>query len=181
MPSSLWETGLVCTYSCCAQEHLLLIRGVQLCLQSKALAWADFSPLPSGFSSQLEFSRCKVVFTQRKDHLCFVDAQRNKTIQLRADFSSSLSCLGSGVGFVAVPGKLAEAAGPYEVRLSCGWSSFPLLLSCRSVFVLCRNVSLSEKQQHSPVNTDNKHCVVWCFSSKSNTPLPTLCCHHGPK
>lgn len=148
MPSSLWERGLVCTYSCCAQEHLLLIRGVQLCLQSKVLAWTDFSPLPSGFSSSVEFSRCKMVFTQRRDHLCFVDAQRNKTLQLRADFSPS-PFLDAGVGFVVVPGKLAGAAGPCEVMLGCGWSSSPLLLSCGSVFALCRNVSLSEKQHFS--------------------------------
>lgn len=30
-----------------------------------------------------------MVFTQRKDHLGFVDAQRNPTLQLRADFSCS--------------------------------------------------------------------------------------------
>lgn len=41
---------------------------------------------------------------------------------------------------MAVPGELAEAAGPCEVVLGCGWSSSPLLLSCRSVFVFCRNV-----------------------------------------
>lgn len=60
-----------------------------------------------------------------------------------------LSCLDAGVGFVVVPGKLAGAAGPCEVMLGCGWSSSPLLLSCRRVFALCRNVSLSEKQHFS--------------------------------
>lgn len=89
MPSSIWETHLGCTCYCCAQEHLLLIRGIQLSLQSKALVQTDFSSLPSGLSSWLEFSRCRMVFTQRKDHLHFADAQRNKTLQMRADFSSS--------------------------------------------------------------------------------------------
>lgn len=51
MPSSVWQIHLLGTQYCCVQEHLLLIKGVQLSLQSKVSVQTYFSRLPSGLSS----------------------------------------------------------------------------------------------------------------------------------
>lgn len=53
VPSSVWQLHLLGTQYCCVQEHLLLIKGVQLSLQSKVSVQTYFSRLPSGLSSQL--------------------------------------------------------------------------------------------------------------------------------
>lgn len=86
-----------------------------------------------------------------------------------------LSCFSAGVGFVAVPGKLAEAAGPCRITLIRDWSDSLLPFSCRNICLFCVWISVCQRNTIYPADSDNKN-VVWCISHKIKgtafQPLP---------
>lgn len=179
MPSSVWETHLVRTYYCCAQEHLLLIKGVTAQFAKQSACTNVF--LPCAFWSLFPTWVFQVQNGLHSEERPICVSLMLRGIKLcRRELISVLllSCLDAGVGFVALPSKLAEAAGPCKIVLICDWSGSPLLLSCRSIFILCMNFSLSEKYHLSCRQRQQKRYVLWCFSHKVQgtafQPLPSV-------
>lgn len=76
-------------------------------------------------------------------------------IKLRRELISILllSCLAAGAGFVALPSKLAEAAGSCKITSICDRSGSLRLLSCRSIRVFC--VRISGCQVNCPAGGDS--------------------------
>lgn len=71
-----------------------------------------------------------------------------------------LSCLDAGVGSVAVPSKLAEAADPCKIMLICDQSGSVFLLSCRSISLFCVWISVCQRNTIYPADGDNKNVAL---------------------
>lgn len=164
IPSSIWERRLVCACYCSAREHLLLIKGVRLSLQSEVPVQTYFSPSPSGLFQTWIFQVLNGLHSEKRPSVFFIDVQMNKTLQRRAYFTLSPFPPQHQSEWLCRRKVLWLCQTNWRRLLGLAKSCWPVtgvaLHSLYPVGIICVGFSMCQRNAIYPVDGENKNIAL---------------------